>query len=260
MDQIKFGKFISSLRIESGLTQEQLAEKLNISSKTISKWECGNSMPDFETIIELSKIFNITLYELSTCEKINKKNIKKEEILKVVNKKHLKTISRKKKITFLLTFIIIILAILSMLYAGYNYNTTKIHTLESLNNEFKVVGTYTKTKDYSIFALTKIGYTGNNTNLLNYIIDNYDYELLYNNRKVYNHNQTKVLTHDSEITIREALSQVSILIDNKTHNVSDMENDKLLTLIISYKDKNNILSKTTIKIKLIENYVNNKIW
>ena len=49
------GKFIASLRNEKNLTQEQLAEKLHISSyKTISKWECGNALPDIETFEELS--------------------------------------------------------------------------------------------------------------------------------------------------------------------------------------------------------------
>ena len=55
MDQIKFGKFISSLRNEQHLTQEQLAEKLHVGSKTISKWECGNTIPDFETLISISQ-------------------------------------------------------------------------------------------------------------------------------------------------------------------------------------------------------------
>ena len=47
MDQIKIGKFIAEMRKEQNLTQIDLAEKLGISNKTISKWECGNGMPDY---------------------------------------------------------------------------------------------------------------------------------------------------------------------------------------------------------------------
>ena len=46
MDQIKIGKFIASMRKEQSMTQRQLADVLNISDKTVSKWECGNGMPE----------------------------------------------------------------------------------------------------------------------------------------------------------------------------------------------------------------------
>lgn len=48
MDQIKIGKFIATLRRQSGLTQEKLGEKIGVTNKTISRWENGNYMPDIE--------------------------------------------------------------------------------------------------------------------------------------------------------------------------------------------------------------------
>ena len=45
MDQLKIGKFIAQTRKEKGLTQRELADKLFISDKTVSKWECGNGLP-----------------------------------------------------------------------------------------------------------------------------------------------------------------------------------------------------------------------
>ena len=59
MDQIKIGRFIAALRKESGLTQEQLGEKLGVTNKTISRWENGNYMPDVEM---LSLLFYVVLY------------------------------------------------------------------------------------------------------------------------------------------------------------------------------------------------------
>ena len=64
MDLNKIGKFISDKRKESGLTQSQLAEKLFVTDRAVSKWERGKSLPNTESMIELCKIFNISLTEL----------------------------------------------------------------------------------------------------------------------------------------------------------------------------------------------------
>ncbi len=70
MDQIKTGKFIAGLRKEKGLTQAQLAEKLNITDRAISKWETGKSMPDSSIMLELCSILGITVNELLSGERI----------------------------------------------------------------------------------------------------------------------------------------------------------------------------------------------
>ena len=59
MDSKKVGKYISKLRKEKGLTQEKLAEKIGVSSKTISKWETGINIPDTNLLFELSKEYNV---------------------------------------------------------------------------------------------------------------------------------------------------------------------------------------------------------
>ncbi len=56
-----FGEKIKNLRTELNMTQEQLGNKLNITYQAISKWERNLSSPDFETIIKISKIFNVSL-------------------------------------------------------------------------------------------------------------------------------------------------------------------------------------------------------
>lgn len=62
---MKFEEKITKLRKKAGLSQEELAEKLNVTRQTISKWELGQSKPDFDKLIEISKIFNIGLEELT---------------------------------------------------------------------------------------------------------------------------------------------------------------------------------------------------
>ena len=70
MDQIKIGKFISGRRKEQGLTQRQLAEKLAVSDKTISKWECGNGLPEVSLMLPLCEVLSISVNELLCGERI----------------------------------------------------------------------------------------------------------------------------------------------------------------------------------------------
>lgn len=71
MDQEKIGKFISQCRKEQKLTQEQLAEKLNITYKAVSKWETGKGMPDTSIMMDLCNILEISVNELLSGEKLN---------------------------------------------------------------------------------------------------------------------------------------------------------------------------------------------
>ena len=70
MNQVKIGSFIARCRKEQNLTQAQLAEKLNITDRAISKWETGRAMPDSSLMIELCNILNISVNELLIGEKI----------------------------------------------------------------------------------------------------------------------------------------------------------------------------------------------
>ena len=77
MDQIKIGKFIQEKRKEKGITQSELAEKLYITDRAISKWENGICMPDVDNINELCKILNITINDLFSGEVVDMKENEK---------------------------------------------------------------------------------------------------------------------------------------------------------------------------------------
>ena len=70
MDQIKIGKFIAECRKKQNLTQAQLAEKLDITDRAISKWETGKAMPDFDIMLDLCDILEIKVNELLCGEMI----------------------------------------------------------------------------------------------------------------------------------------------------------------------------------------------
>ena len=78
MDQIKIGKFISQKRKENNLTQLELAEKLNITDRAISKWETGRSMPDSSIMLKLCETLGISVNDLLTGEVVSESNYSKK--------------------------------------------------------------------------------------------------------------------------------------------------------------------------------------
>ena len=98
MNQEKIGTFLKELRKEKNMTQEQLSEKLNVNNRTISRWENARTMPDFDIMIELAKLYDVSIEELlngeRTADMMNKQteetlyniadytNAEKERILK----------------------------------------------------------------------------------------------------------------------------------------------------------------------------------
>ena len=74
MDQIKIGKVIAECRKKASLTQMQLAERLSITDRAVSKWETGRAMPDTSIMLELCEILGISVNELLNGEKISMEN------------------------------------------------------------------------------------------------------------------------------------------------------------------------------------------
>ncbi len=64
MDQIKIGSFLKALRKEKNMTQEQLAEQLGVSNRTVSRWETGNNMPDISLLTEIAEFYDVSIPEL----------------------------------------------------------------------------------------------------------------------------------------------------------------------------------------------------
>jgi len=84
------GSFMQEMRKNKGLTQKELADRIGISDKTISKWENGNSVPDTSILLSLCKELDITVNELLSCEKISSDNysMKAEETIMTLMKEN----------------------------------------------------------------------------------------------------------------------------------------------------------------------------
>ena len=182
MDQRKIGKFIQKKRKEKKLTQRDLAEKLNITDRAISKWENGNCLPDASIMHDLCKILNITVNDLFSGENVDiKDNEKKleENLIKMTRLKEEKdkqllkleiVIGYIASITFMtLVFVasyiemenwirILLLVIGSLILALGVSNAIKIEQVagyyECSNCNFKYVPTYQK-----VFWASHIGRT-----------------------------------------------------------------------------------------------------
>ncbi len=113
MNQEKIGRFIAECRKNNGLTQMQLAEKLGVTDRAVSKWENGRSMPDSSIMLDLCGILNITVNDLLSGEKISMENNeqKNEELLLEMSKE----LERKNKMIWSCMWTIMIVSIIGLL-------------------------------------------------------------------------------------------------------------------------------------------------
>ena len=111
MDQMKIGRFIAERRKQCGYTQMQLAEKLNITDRAVSKWETGRSMPDSSIMPELCKLLGITLNDLFNGEVVVMEDYKKKSEELIIEMTRQKEAADKKLLS--LEIVIGILAMLA---------------------------------------------------------------------------------------------------------------------------------------------------
>lgn len=113
MDQVKIGKFIAECRKKEGLTQMQLAEKLNLTDRAISKWETGRAMPDTAVMLELCEILKITVNDLLCGEVVTMENY--NEKMENSMLEMAKEIERKNKTIWTAMWAIMIVSITALL-------------------------------------------------------------------------------------------------------------------------------------------------
>ena len=121
MDQIKIGKFIAERRKLKNLTQAQLAEKLNITDRAVSKWENGRSLPDSSIMLELCEMLEITVNDLLSGEVVVMEKYNKElenNLLEIVKEKE-RADRRLLRIETVMGFVSIALMLALCVFAAY---------------------------------------------------------------------------------------------------------------------------------------------
>jgi len=131
MDQKKIGEFITKLRKEKELTQEELADKLGVSSKSVSRWETGVNMPDYSVLNSICLEFNVNVLELLNGEKKKDDNKVFEEYMNFKEKTNRKRIL----LIFFISFLIVIISLLSIYFVN-SYKKVAVYQLTGENENF----------------------------------------------------------------------------------------------------------------------------
>jgi transcriptional regulator with XRE-family HTH domain len=127
MDQVKVGSFISQKRKSLGMTQKELAEMIDVTDKTISKWECGNGLPDIARLKPLCDALNVNVNELLSGENLSDEgySLKAEEIIMALMKEN--DITKKgNKVQYMIGAF---MAILALAFLAISTKETSITTV-----------------------------------------------------------------------------------------------------------------------------------
>ena len=119
MDLVKIGKYIAGKRKALGMTQKQLAEKLNMSDKSVSKWERGICLPDVSVYMELCEILGISIKEFLAGEDIDAENVEKkseDNIIQVTKDSKKKQKNLKSILAVVTTFAVIMVLVLGAVF------------------------------------------------------------------------------------------------------------------------------------------------
>lgn len=223
-----FGKILAKMRKEKNMTQEELAEKLNVSSKTISKWETGTSIPDIVTLDSIAKYFKISFHDLLDLCLSEESSIESEINLRM--KKYTRAV--KKKMIFITLLIASIYS--GIYYCLKLYYKPEVFDLISDNNLLEVSGTYLDSPIDSKVVINSI-YCHESVN--NMEIETKSYKIY-----VYDENDNLLLQgeriNDKPRKINDMLMDENLVFDKrlKSNNIFD-HHFKVLTIVIEYGEK-----------------------
>ena len=139
MDQEKIGKFILKLRKEKNMTQQELADKLNVTDRAVSHWENGKSIPDVSLFKPICEIFDISVNELISGDKLSKEKLIKqsdENIINTINHSNREK-NKSKKIIIILVIVIIFLLFIALLSYKSKYPKIDLYHFSVYQSEFK---------------------------------------------------------------------------------------------------------------------------
>lgn len=157
MNQKKIGLFLKTLRKEKNITQEVLAEKLNVSSRTVSRWETGSNMPDISLLVELSEFYQVSIPEIINGErKSDKMNQEtKDTAIKMAEYSKNELNTEKRKIISALLMIFGVFIIISALAIFPNESSWgSIYAI--IGGAILTVGIYLKIKSVLVKRVSRI--------------------------------------------------------------------------------------------------------
>ena len=227
MDSEKVGFLIKEIREKNGLTQKDLADKLNVTYQAVSKWETGKNLPDISIIKKISDEFSIDI-----------DNFLKGEY-KITNDKQ-----KPKLINWLIgVFLLIIIITIIILINGANFKFKKI---SSSCKDFNVTGSIAYNNKKTSIYISDISKCEGDKKVYSYFKCN----LIEKN----NEHKTVISSYTSNknLSLENHLKKLKLNIDNYKRKCNDFKNNNL-RLEITLKDENNKTTKYVVPLKLENN-------
>lgn len=139
MDQVKIGAFIKSIRKEKGLTQEQLAEQLGVSQKSVSRWETGKTMPDYSLLSNICDALEINVAELLGAERIDGDSVPKKQVTTIAQNM-IFLVNDKRRIRRIvgavLSAVIMLICVVGLYNSEFSISVDSTTELEKAINEY----------------------------------------------------------------------------------------------------------------------------
>lgn len=218
MDCKKIGEYIQLKRKAIGLTQQDLGDKLGVTSKAVSKWECGVALPDVSLFKDISSALNIEI----------------EELLNGEDNKKIPVDKKKNIIVICLSILVVLLLIPSIYFGVYfynNYNKVYVYDLESSSTEFEVDGNLFVIGDKKYLAINNIKY-----NLDKDIsFSNVEYEIHYLGSTIYQRNDLNVISNNS-LSFEKYLNDLMFFVE--INDDDGIQTNDSLVVNIRFVDEN----------------------
>ena len=222
MNPEKVGKFIKELRTKNNLTQQQLADKYNVTYQAVSKWERGINIPEISLLRQMSKDFNIPMEDILD----GKKSVKNKSNIYIA-------------IAILVVLVVGIVVIIKLPKDSFDFKT-----ISTTCNEFEVTGSIAYDKTKSSIYISHINYCGGN--------DTRVYDSIECNLYEKDSDMNKLISScnvGSNNTLEEYLKSIEVNIDNYAQTCNTYGDDSLYLEINATKDNNTITYKIPLELK-----------
>ena len=227
MDCKKIGEYIQLKRKAIGITQQDLGDKLGVTSKAVSKWECGVALPDVSLFKDLSEILNIEIEELLNGEDNKEIPVDKKKNIAII-------------VLSTITFLLLIISILLGIFFYNNYDKVHVYELESANKEFDLEGKLIIIGDKKYLTINNIKYKLDK----DIYISKIDYEIKYLDSIIYKRNDLNI--NRENLILRKKLNELMIFVE--IEDDYDFIIDESLVLNINFIDKIDELRNYEIKL------------
>ena len=236
MDNKKIGKLIADLRRKQGLTQEQLGEKVGVGFRSVSKWECGKTLPDIGIINDLSKILGISSDELLSGElKSKEDNNDKKKI--------------SPKIIITISILTLIIIFISTVYTYENNKTYTYQLFSEEKEEYYIEGTANLKNDNISVSINSIYFKDEDFN--NLMIENYEYSININNTLLFKLGFIDGIDYlENSISIKEFSDDLLINFTNNTKTDKEELVKDVMVLKFKFLTEDNQIITKELKIKL----------